>query len=94
MLKSGSGHGSPDKVSSDCTKPVVWRKANPKRLLDGQTELNRCIRELRAASAFSAGSGKLENGFIQADGQGITSFERCVVLLPVGGAVARLGLRD
>ena len=33
VLKSGTGHGSPDSASSDWTKPVVWRKASSKRFL-------------------------------------------------------------
>lgn len=33
VLKSGTAHVSPDIVSKDCTKPVVYRKARPKRFL-------------------------------------------------------------
>lgn len=33
VMKSGTGHGSPDNASNDCTKPAVCRKAKPNRFL-------------------------------------------------------------
>ena len=56
-MSLGTGQCRPDKLSSDCTRPVAWRSAR-RLVLDGQTKLDGGIRERGAASALAAGSGK------------------------------------
>ena len=51
VMKSGTGHGSPDKASG-------LSQDRAKQVLDGQAERDSGIRELRAAPAFAVDSGK------------------------------------
>ena len=64
-----------------------------KQVLDGQAELDSCIRELRATPAFAAVSGKPCHTLVQPKSQGASRFERSVVLLPVVCAIAGLGMQ-
>src|SRR5699024_11098557 len=59
-----------------------------KQVLERQTKLDCCIRELRTASAFATCRGKPAHALVQPHRQRASSFEGCVVLLPVAGSIA------
>ncbi len=59
-----------------------------KQVLERQTKLDCCIRELPTASAFATCRGKPAHTLVQPHRQRASSFEGCVVLLPVAGSIA------
>lgn len=59
-----------------------------KQVLERQTKLDCCIRELPTASAFATCRGKPAHTLVQPHRQRASSFEGCVVLLPVASSIA------
>ena len=93
MLESGTWSRQPRQRRQRLNKTCGLPQGQSEQVLGGQAKLDGGIGEMRAAPAFATGSGKPGHVLIQPDGQRASRFERCVVLLLVGGAVAGLGLQ-
>ena len=78
----------PAQVQHRLRKTRGLPQCQAKQVLERQAKLDGCIRELRTASAFATCRGKPAHALVQPNRQRASSFEGCVVLLPVAGSIA------